>query len=704
MSLTYKNILIFINAFFFIFIVNIYSRENPGEGGTELYRKAMDALKSNDTTKAEKLFTESTRKHGDAGSYYELGKINLKRNTLLTRSKALENFRRAVWKDPGNIEYRYAFASLMKDFARRSSFNEFKKIISMDSSQVQAWLSLGTFKDEEFTEYNKSVRKMSDEFYGSLQEYADKDFYEAETYYLTALKNDSLNYDAILKLSLLYDKAGKPESGIPLLKKLVNAQKGDKDIHLCLGLLNYKTSKLKESYEEYKKAFLLMNEEEKNDFTFNTVKFLIKPAFEDVVDELGDYELKQFIETYWKVFDPLYLTEYNERLLEHYSRTAYANLHFGIPKMGKTGWKTDRGEVLLRYGEPLNFMRIRPSMGESGVNMKTEVWNYKDMSFGFTDMASSGNYIFSVPAFEKDKMRTQYGGDTQYFMEYLRKAHHTYYNPKFEGPKFDVQYSVAQFKSKEKRNHTDIYLNYKMDLPDSLFNEKVHTLKHKAGFFFFNNNYDEQYRRITEFEVRKDQGKNIVQCFETTMRSDSGFSSFEIIREVDKAVSANRSELKIRKFENINLDISDLLFATGISSDADDKYSMTREKLNIAVNPLNEFDISEQPFIYFEIYNLKKAANGLTDFEQKISIKEYEEEPTDDLGKAAKSVLGFLGFGKKEEITLTSNYQTFENDPHIYLQLDLSKYQTGKYQIIVTIKDRLENKEVTTQTIIELKR
>jgi len=395
------------------------------------------------------------------------------------------------------------------------------------------------------------------------------------------------------------------------------------------------------------------------------------------------------------------MTDFNERLLEHYSRVAFANLHFSVPKMGKTGWKTDRGEAVLRYGEPINFMRIRPSMGEGGVNMKTEVWNYKDITLGFTDMASSGNYQFSVPARGKDKMFSQYEGDTQFFFENLRRVYYTDYDPKFEGPKFDVKYSFAQFRSNERRNHTDLYVNYEMNIPDSLYKENLTSLSYDAGLFFFDKNYEEQFRKLTKDKVDKVDGETIIKSIEVTARPDSGFASFEIVRDIDKGTSANRSGLKIKKFSHVQLDMSDVLLADYVGIDSIMGTAFTRNKLKVIPNPAAEFSKNNPLFIYFEVYNLKKGENGLTNFEQRISIKEYEEKPLGDFENAAKSVLNFLGIGNKEEITLTSNYQTLESDPQIYLQLDLRKYEAGKYEITITINDLIQEKVTTAKSIIK---
>ena len=127
-------------------------------------------------------------------------------------------------------------------------------------------------------------------------------------------------------------------------------------------MLYYITLQLDSAYYEYKKAIELMNKPEKEDFTFNSVKVLLEPFMKNKLSSISENLLKQIIYTFWKERDPLNLTHYNERLLEHYTRVAYSNLRFSVPKLNVTGWKTDRGTVIIRYGIPQDVIRIRPAV------------------------------------------------------------------------------------------------------------------------------------------------------------------------------------------------------------------------------------------------------------------------------------------------------------------------------------------------------
>ena len=675
----------------------------------DLYKKGIEALKAKDTIRAEKLFKESIRQNSDAASYFELAKIDLNKNTFLSRNRAFENFQMAVWKDPNNIEYKYEYAKICKDFARFTAINEYKEILKLDSTQVNAWINLGSIKEKEYSEFDKSVRN-ADGILMPLQEYADEDLHEAERYYKNALAIDSSNYDATLKLSLLYEKAGEPEKGIVLLQRLVRHKKDDRDIHLSLGLLHYQTSKIKESFVEYKKAISLMNSEERKDFTINSVKFLLDPLFDDVMKKMTDDELENFIDLYWKVSEPLYLTEYNERLLEHYTRVAYSNLHFSVPKMGIVGWKSNRGEVILRYGEPLSRMRMRPQMGDNAVAMKTDVWNYKDFTLGFTDMAQSGNFVFSAPAAEKDKLASQFSEDTQTYIEDLRRNYYSYYDPKFDGPKFDVPYNIFQLKSFDIRNHTDALVSYALDAADSLRIADNFRIDHEAGVFFFDKNYNEKgskkeriekFDAVNDFIVASDK-KLLVNTINVLMLTDSGLVALEIRRTNDNGTSANRLKIKIKKFSNTRLDISDLILASRIELEKKSDHFVQRGNIFIQPNPTNQFDKNHLPYLYYEVYNLEADTKGLTNFEQRIIVSEFKEEKGFSIENAFKSALDLLGIGKNEEkISLTSNYQTADKDPKIYLQLDLGKYPKGKYLVVVLIKDKISGKEVETKAVVD---
>ena len=61
-------------------------------------------------------------------------------------------------------------------------------------------------------------------------------------------------------------------------------------------------------------------------------------------------ERRKALKEFWAGKDPFAETPRNELKVEFYRRISYANEYFGY--LGRPGWKTDRGRVLIRYGAP----------------------------------------------------------------------------------------------------------------------------------------------------------------------------------------------------------------------------------------------------------------------------------------------------------------------------------------------------------------
>ena len=80
------------------------------------------------------------------------------------------------------------------------------------------------------------------------------------------------------------------------------------------------------------------------------ILYIITPEEADVFLGLStDPEKELFIEQFWARRDTDPHTAINEYKEEHYRRVAYSNENF---TSGFPGWKTDRGMVYIKFGEP----------------------------------------------------------------------------------------------------------------------------------------------------------------------------------------------------------------------------------------------------------------------------------------------------------------------------------------------------------------
>jgi GWxTD domain-containing protein len=123
-----------------------------------------------------------------------------------------------------------------------------------------------------------------------------------------------------------------------------------------------------------------------------------------------DEEREKFIELFWKKRDPAPDTTDNEFRDEYYHRIQLANERF---TNGTAGWKTDRGGVLIRFGQP-DEIETHPRSGVPGTpgfQAPIERWLYRfldglgaNVILEFEDSAEDGTYRLRVdPTAPKQK-------------------------------------------------------------------------------------------------------------------------------------------------------------------------------------------------------------------------------------------------------------------------------------------------------------
>jgi GWxTD domain-containing protein len=105
--------------------------------------------------------------------------------------------------------------------------------------------------------------------------------------------------------------------------------------------------------------------------------------------------LTRFLD-FWRKRDPSPGTRRNERMEEYYYRVSHANRRYGSLI---DGWKTDRGQVVVLFGEP-DFVEGHPY----NFNVEPyEVWYYYSIGrrFIFVDRTGLGDYQLLVPIWDE---------------------------------------------------------------------------------------------------------------------------------------------------------------------------------------------------------------------------------------------------------------------------------------------------------------
>ena len=673
---------------------------------------------------------EKIKDNKDAASNYELAKILSNKKTHFSLTDAIQYSRRAVELDDKNISYRLLLARIREDLfyaarmnveERKAAMMEYEKIIELDSNCAAAFYNLGRLEGEDFLKLqhaslksiinkSKSPEEMHSIFRGKnsllyesqaafdntignfteslYSSEARATLRSSEKHLMHATKTETFSEESKQELSKLY-LADKNFTGIiQLLEPDIVNKSNNKVIHLYLALAYYYSKYYQQASREFDKAISLMSEEEKSDYNINSIKLFLSERIGKPIEEIKSTELPFYIQKYWAVNDPLNLTHYNERQLEHYSRVTYANIYFASKKLKNIGWKTNQGEILIRYGQPNKIIRyVSETQGANFSNKpRTEVWEYPDKQFAFVDLMRNDNYEFAQPWNGMVPMNTHEE------LINLRKTKPEEYFPLFDGPIFSLDYKTYQFASYS-NTFTDIWVSYKINYSDTASEKDKFINGCVTGLFLYDNSFIKvaEQKIMTTPDLSTDYSINTIGL---TAAPVKGNLSFEMIRNMDRGVAAYHGKFLVRKFKKDDLDISDLVLATKVNPEGEIQGALRRNNVSLVPNPSKQFTNGNDLFIYYELYNLERDQNKLTDFVQSVSIISKEE----GLFNTIATIVGLNKDGKR--ISLASSYRTQEKDPQIYLQLDMSKYEPGNYIIAVTIKDKLSGKSVSADSEI----
>ncbi len=132
------------------------------------------------------------------------------------------------------------------------------------------------------------------------------------------------------------------------------------------------------------------------DEAIDQLRYIAKKKELDEIKTASNYNdrLRRF-QSFWQKRDPTPSTARNESMEEYYYRIAYANKNYGG---GIPGWKTDRGQVLVSFGQPDHVDRHPHNYNVEPY----EVWWYHRIGrrFIFIDKTGFGDFQLLVPIWD----------------------------------------------------------------------------------------------------------------------------------------------------------------------------------------------------------------------------------------------------------------------------------------------------------------
>lgn len=157
----------------------------------------------------------------------------------------------------------------------------------------------------------------------------------------------------------------------------------------AIGKRNFKVLKQKEIIE--KKITSQLGEDTEREFEY--AEYLMTQSEISMFKSLKENGKREYLTRWWESKDPTPNTPDNEFRAEILDRWHYANEAFNERGGAeKSGWKSDRGRVFIKYGAPNNIEQNPFAMGSA----PHEQWDYFNIQGGvvfvFADILGIGEY------------------------------------------------------------------------------------------------------------------------------------------------------------------------------------------------------------------------------------------------------------------------------------------------------------------------
>ncbi len=548
-----------------------------------------------------------------------------------------------------------------------------------------------------------------------LKARADRAYSWAIFHLEKSLESDPRRRSVYENLLRVYALRNDPASALDLLARMFQYFPDDSFLWTNLGYAHYRAGNSSASAASYKKALELMDEVERG--VYESIDVILPD------DEKGVYlaDKDGYASRFWTSKDPRYLTPFNERKLEHYSRILYADLLYAAPDVDKRGWETDRGRILIRYGVPkadmtwvatgsVNDRRVISTalfgtveVVEFSADLVEEsnrynIWEYGDFRFVFEDPFNNGRFRFySPPADAISNGRAGQAWQNDYEIkskEIFRKRpdHYEYVPP---GRRIDLPFLTSSFRGEDGR--ADVYVHYGVPVTSYDRSEDLIELTANVGTFLINDKRDVVVeRRKTLYGLKTAQVMNFDESslWVSTEKISAPSGPHDVSVEFETAsggtVAVQRRPVDVPEFPADRLVLSDVMLSYRVEELENEQpiggADVVRNGLSMMPAPWSVFGTRQPIYLYFEVYGLAQNPDAGTDFEVAAVLA-----PKDERKGLAGVVKGIFGGGEKG-VSVRVPVSGTARDDHQYLILDASNQEPGVYTLRVRIKDNISGK------------
>lgn len=450
---------------------------------------------------------------------------------------------------------------------------------------------------------------------------------------------------------------------------------------------------------------------------------------------------KQFYHEFVISRDPVPASPINYRFVEHFRRLMVAEESYWFD--GVRAWVNnpdksrvlefpqsynvnhefnDKGLVYIRHGEPDDRAT---TLGD--LTASNESWHYykrpdrPEYTFHFlVDQFATGENWRLVPYLTDRRMLEDRLGmdarvnrmytspeinpiqDEYEIREEILQAMSTDFNTWDNDIKpLDMPFYTASFLGKNNATQTEIYLGVPIDelKEKKVEGSKVVVLEH--GATVFDKQFNEHAREFEKTEIALNNKDRIFNDFYLnryafSLRPGLYDISFFAKDKNSPGLGGYKFDLEVPAYDSTKFSMSDLVLAYEIRPEKSNG-DFGKGELTIIPNPSRTFTLSQPLFLYFEVYDLSKDADGVTSYEMETEIVRLKEKKS-----ILENVFRLSSEGQKQLISIKdqrTGSQSFTNE---FVSFDVSNLEDGEYELVVKLQDLNSRKTVQKSIALTL--
>ena len=570
-----------------------------------------------------------------APAYNALANLYLQINTVNDRQRAAQMILKAIMIDPNDAEYRLTRGKIWWAQGFRSrALSQYENVNKKHPNNTEALDGAGMYQVYEFLALKDGRRDFG--------KYAQEAKREAEQTLRKSIQLDATNQKPYHLLGILYFEDEDWNAFQAVMQDLHAHYPDDKNALLFCGLAAYQIGEFNESHEYYQRAYDLMSLEERE--LLDSIDLLAPKedhASRDTTQTIDEL-LKR--EMFWKSQDPLYLSDFNERKMEHFGRMAYANLRFRRFSDNVEGWQTDMGKTYIKFGRYRSRKTFYLSKGGSEFRAfyeMRETWFYETFKieycgngsdrWGFCGGYGVGGVSFTPPNnslfdYWREAPDNAFRRRTFSFSSTLQEASHHIFKKtaqRFIDPylnrKYTLPHQIAVF---EERDSVRVELSYMIPKDRLEADTETGEVSFWDGVFLFDKHWNDvyNYRKSVSFALppplpaentaARHRNDHLLVSRMLSVPQGRYHFSVELLDQTSGAIGIARDEERY-VYHNEIFHLSDLIGRQRYSSEAK-HYQKVVTICSSHPILFAHFHQSEPVFIYLELYDLQRDDFGST--------------------------------------------------------------------------------------------